>query len=388
MTNNPYYTGKNSVDIWSNTAADGSGTPKQPLVDADGNPQIDVVSSALPTGAATSSLQSSGLQKSQIVGKTGVTSDVDFVGKIKVVQPFRTAGSTFSGTTIDANFWTSAVANNGTNTQVSSLMTMASSVTASGRAGLRTARSGRFIFFNPMVCRMAVRIPDTTIADNTRRWGAFTDSSGAPQDGFYFELSATGVLSVNGVRATTATIGVASGSFNGSVASYTVDTNVHAYEIHYFVMKVEFYIDGVLIHTATPTTANLSSTYSLPINFVTINGATGGESGVIEIFSANTVRLGLESTQPRSYFATAKTAETVLKRGAGDLHSLEVSNVTNNAAITIYDNTAASGTVIWASGAMGTQTQPFNIDLHQVAFETGLTLVIATAACNLLVIYE
>mgnify|MGYP003116466721 CR=1 FL=1 len=47
-----------SIVIFSNTAADGSGTNTVPLVDAAGHLQIDIISSALPSGGATAANQS------------------------------------------------------------------------------------------------------------------------------------------------------------------------------------------------------------------------------------------------------------------------------------------------------------------------------------------
>ena len=46
-----------SIVIFSNTAADGSGTNTVPLVDAAGHSQVDIVSSALPSGGATAANQ-------------------------------------------------------------------------------------------------------------------------------------------------------------------------------------------------------------------------------------------------------------------------------------------------------------------------------------------
>jgi hypothetical protein len=46
-----------SIVIFSNTAADGSGTNTVPLVDAAGHTQVDIVSSALPSGGATAANQ-------------------------------------------------------------------------------------------------------------------------------------------------------------------------------------------------------------------------------------------------------------------------------------------------------------------------------------------
>ena len=46
-----------SIVIFSNTAADGSGTNTVPLVDAAGHVQVDIISSALPSGGATAANQ-------------------------------------------------------------------------------------------------------------------------------------------------------------------------------------------------------------------------------------------------------------------------------------------------------------------------------------------
>ena len=45
--------------IYGNTAKDGSGTSYVPLLDADGQLQVDVIASGLPTGASTLAEQQS-----------------------------------------------------------------------------------------------------------------------------------------------------------------------------------------------------------------------------------------------------------------------------------------------------------------------------------------
>jgi len=47
-----------SIVVYSNTTKDGSGTNYVPLVDSDGHLQVDALSSALPSGAATAANQS------------------------------------------------------------------------------------------------------------------------------------------------------------------------------------------------------------------------------------------------------------------------------------------------------------------------------------------
>lgn len=53
--------------IYGNTAKDGSGTSYVPLLDTDGHLQIDVLSSALPTGAATSAKQDTEITALQLI---------------------------------------------------------------------------------------------------------------------------------------------------------------------------------------------------------------------------------------------------------------------------------------------------------------------------------
>ena len=65
-----------------------------------------------------------------------------------------------------------------------------------------------------------------------------------------------------------------------------------------------------------------------------------------------------------------------------------LSAIGNNSAITLYDNTAASGTVLWASGAMPNNTVPISLVPLVLPFQIGLTLVIATATSNVVTMYE
>ena len=46
-----------TITVFSNTAKDGSGTSYVPLVDSDGHLQVDALSTALPSGAATAANQ-------------------------------------------------------------------------------------------------------------------------------------------------------------------------------------------------------------------------------------------------------------------------------------------------------------------------------------------
>lgn len=74
---------------------------------------------------------------------------------------------------------------------------------------------------------------------------------------------------------------------------------------------------------------------------------------------------------------------TTVKAGSGLLHAVCVNTVAATETITIYDNTAASGTKI---GTITAAT--YGCDVFDVAFTTGLTLVTATAAGDITVSYQ
>lgn len=81
-----------------------------------------------------------------------------------------------------------------------------------------------------------------------------------------------------------------------------------------------------------------------------------------------------------NYIATNTT--TTVKTGQGVLHTITIGE-TAAGAITVYDNTAGSGTVIAVlKASIAEQTFTFDI-----CFETGLTIVTA-AASKLSVSYE
>lgn len=76
------------------------------------------------------------------------------------------------------------------------------------------------------------------------------------------------------------------------------------------------------------------------------------------------------------YKNIASATTTVVKSGAGILHSIVI-NTTAAAAITVYDNTSAAGTKIATIAASPAIGSTFTYD---VAFATGLTIVTAGAS--------
>lgn len=78
-----------------------------------------------------------------------------------------------------------------------------------------------------------------------------------------------------------------------------------------------------------------------------------------------------------SFTNIAATGTTVIKQGAGVLHSICVNTPVATGTLQIYDNTAASGTKIGLLTSFASVSGCF---IYDVAFSTGLTAVVATAA--------
>lgn len=74
---------------------------------------------------------------------------------------------------------------------------------------------------------------------------------------------------------------------------------------------------------------------------------------------------------------------TTIKSSSGNLHSIVVNTVAATGTIQIYDNTAASGTKIGLITAASAGTYLYNVD-----FNTGLTIVTATAAPDITVCWR
>lgn len=82
------------------------------------------------------------------------------------------------------------------------------------------------------------------------------------------------------------------------------------------------------------------------------------------------------------------TTGRVAKYGAGEIDGIVVSAVSQNAVVSIYDGLTSGGTLIWSSGVLGAQTLPFDIDMKNAPFATGLTLVISGANASVFLVYE
>lgn len=307
-------------------------------------------------------------------------------GEQMSVPPFKLIGQTFTDAAIDAQLWTFSVGTGGTVTEANGQLTMSTGTTANNSVNIVSTSTARYVSSTTQLFRTTVRLPDTGTVNNIRRGGMFTATDGA-----FYEMNGTTFRFV--VRKGGVDTAISNGSFNGKYGNtFAFDTNVHIYEILYNSEYVYFIIDNKLIHTIESQLAPWTSTLHLPIRFENTNSGGSTTNVSMEIRSASTSRLGLPNTQPINRFQSGLTAGLTLKSSPGNLQSIIISGVTSTSVVTLYDNTTATGTIIWSSGSMtiGSQSSnlPLYIDFKGISFSTGLTLAITTAACNVSVLYE
>ena len=109
----------------------------------------------------------------QVKDQYGFAAENTPMDELRVAEATRLVGTVLNGTTIDSNFWTSTLANNGTATQGNNQIVLGSSTTNNGSSILQSVRTARYVASISNRFRAQVQLGDTGVADNTRRWGAF-----------------------------------------------------------------------------------------------------------------------------------------------------------------------------------------------------------------------
>lgn len=363
----------------------------------------------------------------------GASTDLDAwvtpMHSLMVADPVRLVGPSFpTGTTIDTNFWTTNLSVTGgasTAALLAGVITLDAYENNGGGtyAQMKSARKARFMFAAPNLYRGFIRIPSGAAALGAL-WGAvdptnwqwtqggrsvplgdadvlefdggfyFQGVPGQPiqicyRSGTYYTIIRGGSRQDVGTTDHTSAIGYSEnrlGPLNGDVTSWVMDNEWHAYEILYFMDSAHFFIDGVFIGSLAPQTApftrlqlhTFASSHIKPANY---GGSLSG-AYTIEIGANTILRLGQEHSAPRTQYLNT-TTDTLLKRGAGNLQRVVV---TDNAgsAFTIYDNTTNSGTVLAViDPAKTVGTLEFWAD-----FEIGLYIDFGAVAPKITVVYE
>lgn len=308
----------------------------------------------------------------------------------------RLVGSQF-GDSNDINFWALGSGGSGASaTTANNITTLVSGTGNSPGFGLvQSQQKARFLFTNPNKFRSISRITATSVTGNECWEGVFSPKVspvvGSPDYGFYFKISESGVLSCCYKKnSSTNEVSVSSGSFNGDVSTYTVDTNFHAYEIVFFGAKAWYFIDGVHIHNFTPIGGTTTMCDVMNLYACSSTSNTGTSSRTKEIAFISIVRYGKENSLP-IYKNITTNATTTLKKGMGTLRSITVNKkATTAGSCIVYDSTSGSGTTIATIDTTGTAGAVYAYGNTGVDFQIGLTIVTSagSGAADLTFVYD
>jgi hypothetical protein len=305
-------------------------------------------------------------------------------GDANVNQPYRLVGTVF-GAAIDSTFWTATASGTGATASMTTpgVVSLVSSSSGAGYGQLTSARKARYINTMNHHVWSRVRLTALSVAGTTRKFGAYTiGTPPAVQDGFVFSYDAANVLTLSCYNAGTPS-SVASGSFNGDVSVYTVDTNVHRYEILYSIGTAQFMVDGVVLHTFRATTAPLIGTMIYPYS-AACSGT--GTAGTLEIWSGSIRRLGRDVSATITKYLHGATTGTAWKTSAGRLHTLAFSPGDTSATVAIYDSPSTTANQLYAAYLLE-KTNPFAIEL-QADFQNGLWIVTTGASLDMTGVLE
>jgi hypothetical protein len=309
-------------------------------------------------------------------------------GEVVAVPLYKLVGDTFFDSVLDPSRWTASVGTGGSAVVAAGTMTLSTGTTANNSTSLTSVHVARFSGLAPNKLRAPLQLPDGGTANNVREWGIGTLSAGAVYDGAFFRQDGTTLRLVT-KKSGVETVVASSGAFNGQYGTtFAVGTNSHFFEIIYQPRQVVWLADNKIIHTLS---ANSTTwTGNLHLNIWLANYNTNGltTNVALQVRLATIARFGIPDTQVDGYFQQGLTAGVILKYGPGTLRSIELTGITNNAVVTLYDGTSTAGGLIMTTGAMGAQTAPISLPASDEAFNNGLFLTITGAAANAWVHFE
>lgn len=212
-----------------------------------------------------------------------------------------------------AGWWTTTAANGGAIASTGGEGRLTTSVAINGSIHIS---SPNIPYFPGQVAWLnsAVRL-DAGVAGNIRRIGMFTVSGTTPQEGFYFELNESTLNAVT-VKSGTATAVASTSWTKFSTAPFTMDTNYHSFEIRYTANSVWFYVDNILRHSVSGTSASLTNSLSLPMAASNIK-----TSGVTDVtFAIRNIGNGRYGQQGGTVLETGLLAVEATATGGGTPH--------------------------------------------------------------------
>lgn len=286
--------------------------------------------------------------------------------------------------TYDAALWTNVLTGTGSAGHVLGEYELATGTTANSTVKSTSVQSMRQMSGATQYYITVVRLSDLGVTNNVRRWGLYDDL-----DGFFYELSGT-VFSVVSRKAGVDTK-VAYSACNGP-ATATFDpatdlTKMNQFNLFFGGLSCRWQVNGRVLHSigANTIASPLTERLSLPFRYETNNSS--GQTANAKILSRGVSfhRVSPAEVTPR-YRMISTATTTVVRTGPGTLRRLIVNNGSPGGTITVYDNTAASGTQIAVVNIPGSTNNPFVLD-YDLEANTGITVVTSTAV-NLTVTYD
>ena len=301
------------------------------------------------------------------------------LGDLAVEEPYRLVGTTF-GSTIDAAFWTATTSGTGATASIVTpgIVTLASPTAGAGYAQITTTRTARYIQSHPHRARCRVRLPVVAVAGTTRIWGAYTlGAAPAVQDGYVWQVDAAGAMTLLCYSGGAVVASAASGTFNGEVSAYTVDTNCHGYDVVYTVGKVQFLVDNILVHTFQTTTTPLSGNVNLPMS---ADCSGTGTQAKLDYWYGYITRQGRPEPAPLWKNIHGVNAGTQLKLGPGQLRRVVLNASASGTVVSLYDATSATNPIALVTINVA-NVVPSSFE-YGLDFYTGLWVVTANAATD------
>lgn len=262
----------------------------------------------------------------------------DPMGALRTEQPYRLVGASFSGASVDSNYWLTVTSGTGAAvTAGSGLVTLLSTSTGPGYAELTTVKTARFVFAHPHLYRGILRKPNLVVANTAAWWGAYTTAR------------TTIAVGSNGVSLPQATINVASTAANASTGT------------------VAFPSSGTLYITTAAGVQTVTYTGVTGTTFTGCSGGTGAMStgGLVQfttpvdgfyfgysatgVLSVNSINQGVITNSVSSGSFNGDVSAYTLNTAA---HAYEIIHFLGSAKFTIDNvtvNTMVPGTVQMSS---------------------------------------
>lgn len=326
-----------------------------------------------------------GAGTSVLDGETGSDMFVAPNGSLNTGELIRLVGGNFvAGQPLLTHMWTTTTVNGGSTSTTNGELTLSTNTTANGEVRVQTANRARFITATFNIAHLAVSTPNYTNTNVIRRWGCFDPNGSGGTDGIYFENN-SGTYSIKRVRNGVLQETVAEASFSEVADNPLVkNDNIAVYEIVYNAGTIFFYQNRKLLHRMSSLASAAYGTPHLRAGFMVQNTNSNTTDNTLVTRGIGISRIGAAQAVP-NFFRISTSGTFVVKNTPGRFHKVLITDKgVGSATVTIYNNTAGSGTVI---ALIDTNDVQGNMEF-QAEFDIGLTVVVSGSNVGLTVIYD